>query len=264
MRTLFACLICAAAIASAVPCAADSPYRLESRHEWTIIASGAALCGGALFWIAQVDPFTPEELAALDPAGINSFDRNGMHPYRVEDAADLVTAGTYLLPFTLLMDDDSRTNWRTIGVMWGEALLWNYGINGLVKAAVQRPRPYAYDPAAPADMLDSISARFSFYSGHTSGAALNCVFVARILSDQIDSRGVKIALWTGAAAVPALVGFGRVDSGNHFRTDVIAGYAAGAAIGWLVPQLHRRAPSRVSLRPTLTPGGSAFELNVAF
>lgn len=264
MRASFTGLIFAAVITSAMPCVADSPYHLESRREWTIIASGAALCTGAFIWIGQVDALTPEELAALDPAGINSFDYNGMHPYRVEDAADLVTAGTYLLPLAVLADGDSRANWKTIGVMWTEALLWNFGINGLVKAAVLRPRPYAYFPDTPADKLDSSSARFSFYSGHTSGAALNCVFVARILSDQIDNRAAKVALWTGAAAIPAAVAFGRVDSGNHFRTDVITGYAVGAAIGWLVPQLHRHSPERVSLRPALTRGGSALELTVAF
>jgi hypothetical protein len=28
-------------------------------------------------------------------------------------------------------------------------------------------------------------------------------------------------------------------SGHHFRTDVMTGYAIGAAIGYFIPQLHK-------------------------
>jgi membrane-associated phospholipid phosphatase len=37
----------------------------------------------------------------------------------------------------------------------------------------------------------------------------------------------------------ALTGFSRVNTGHHFATDVITGFAIGAAVGYLVPALHR-------------------------
>ena len=46
-------------------------------------------------------------------------------------------------------------------------------------------------------------------------------------------------MWAGAAVYPALVAYLRRDSGHHFRTDVLTGYAIGAAIGYFIPQLHK-------------------------
>ena len=49
----------------------------------------------------------------------------------------------------------------------------------------------------------------------------------------------KLGLWSGAVLIPATAAYLRVQSGKHFPTDVMAGYAVGAAIGWLVPHLHK-------------------------
>ncbi len=38
------------------------------------------------------------------------------------------------------------------------------------------------------------------------------------------------------------VGVLRIDSGSHFPTDVLAGAALGAGIGWLVATVHPRLP----------------------
>ena len=52
-----------------------------------------------------------------------------------------------------------------------------------------------------------------------------------------------------------LTAYGRVQSGDHFPTDVIAGAMAGAGIGILVPHLHRsdevkRRPVWIGFLPT--------------
>ncbi len=50
--------------------------------------------------------------------------------------------------------------------------------------------------------------------------------------------------WITLAAgtlLTTFVSYERVRSGEHFPTDVIMGSMAGAAIGVLVPHLHRRA-----------------------
>ncbi len=79
----------------------------------------------------------------------------------------------------------------------------------------------------------------SFYSGHTSTTAAISFYVARVFSDYLADNTAKIFIWAGAAIYPALVGYLRRDSGHHFRTDVMTGYAIGAAIGYFIPELHK-------------------------
>ena len=53
------------------------------------------------------------------------------------------------------------------------------------------------------------------------------------------------ALRVGAAAlVPAAVAYNRIEAGKHFLTDNLVGYAVGATMGILVPQLHKKAGRR--------------------
>jgi len=54
----------------------------------------------------------------------------------------------------------------------------------------------------------------------------------------LTNKYAKILIWTGAALYPALTGYLRRNTGNHFRTDVITGYLIGAAIGYFIPEIH--------------------------
>jgi membrane-associated phospholipid phosphatase len=257
-------IVCILALVVVAPCRAQGPYQLQRNREWVWLGTGAALSLGSLALISQVEPFTVSQLNALNVDHINTFDRNGMHPYRAAQNGDILAAATYLFPFTLLLRDDTRSDWRTLAVMWGEATLLDLGIVGVVKSLTDRARPYAYDPNAPLDQKTSVSARLSYYSGHTSGAAVNSFFVARVYSDYLTNRNAKIALWTGAAVIPAVVGYLRVDAGRHFRTDAITGYVVGAAIGYLVPELHRHPSDRVSLHPASVLGDPGVGVSLAF
>jgi undecaprenyl-diphosphatase len=65
-----------------------------------------------------------------------------------------------------------------------------------------------------------------------------------------------------ATALTAFVSYERVRAGDHFPTDVIAGSMAGAAIGILVPHLHRHkeeAPA-VWVGVSPAPGGGSLSL----
>jgi membrane-associated phospholipid phosphatase len=76
----------------------------------------------------------------------------------------------------------------------------------------------------------------------------------------------KIGLWTFAAAVPFATAYLRVSAGKHFPTDVMTGYAVGAAIGWLVPHLHKKKklPEGMSIMPSFSYGSRGIYLSYRF
>lgn len=121
-----------------------------------------------------------------------------------------------------------------------------------IQHAAGRARPYAWaagEASAGRDLR-------AFFSGHTSRA-----FAAAAAATEISRRrGRRGAGWVAAAgfALAAGAGWMRVASDQHWATDVLAGAAAGTAIGWAVPAFALR-PSRdgagVTVRPM--PGGLA-------
>jgi membrane-associated phospholipid phosphatase len=243
---------------------AQSPFRLDRSRERTLLGAGTIFGVSSLVLLAGVDPLTVDEIDQLNPDDVNDFDRDSIVPYRSAHAGDALAAVSYLMPFTTFLRADTKRDWETIGVMWAEATLLNLGINGVAKSTVLRTRPYAYDADTPLDQKTTESARLSFYSGHTASAACNCFFMARVFSAYVESPKARVALWAGAVTYPALTGFLRVDSGHHFRTDIITGYVIGAAIGYFVPHLHRIGDDRVSLHPTAVDGDAGVEIRVAF
>ena len=90
----------------------------------------------------------------------------------------------------------------------------------------------------------SKSARFAFFSGHTSVTASNFFFTAKVFSDYFPDSKLKPYIWSVAAIAPAITAYLIVKAGRHYKTDVITGYAVGAAIGFLVPHLHRKKSSK--------------------
>lgn len=243
---------------------AQSPFRLAKTREVTLLGSGVALGVTSLVLLGNVDPLTIDEINALNPDDVNSFDRGAIEPYESSQSGNVLTGISYLLPLATFMRDDTKRDWQTIGVMWLEATALNLGINGVVKSTVLRTRPYVYDADTPLDKKTAESARLSFYSGHTTSTACNCFFMARVFSAYVESPKAKIAMWAGAATLPAVTGILRVDSGHHFRTDVIAGYLIGAGIGYFVPQLHAIADDRVSLHPVSVGGDPGVGVQIAF
>jgi len=218
----------------------ESPYDLELKRELILIGSGALLNIAGLIVVDNISPLTKQEIDELDVNDINSFDRNAIKPYREELNGDLLLYGSFLLPLTFLVNDNTRRDWQMLGAMWLEVMAIQSGINLLVKGLAKRTRPYVYDPDTPLEEKQTTGARLSFYSGHTSTTAATSFYIARVFSDYLSNKIVKTFIWIGAAIYPALTGYLRRDTGNHFRTDVITGYLIGAAIGYFIPEIHLR------------------------
>lgn len=217
-----------------------SPYDLtQSRERW-ILGSGAILGVTGLVLMNNIQALTLEEINQLDPADVNKFDRHAIGPYRTYKAGDLLLYGSFLLPLTFLSNKDMKRDFKILGIIGLEVLLFQAGLNAVIKGISQRIRPYVYDSETGVDKKTSKDAKLSFYSGHTSTSAAMSFYTAKVFSDYLPDGLTKTLIWTGAIIYPAAVGYLRVASSNHFSTDVIVGYAVGAMIGYYLPQLHKR------------------------
>jgi len=98
----------------------------------------------------------------------------------------------------------------------GSALL-----NALVKLAIHRARPVLADPVAHANGM-------SFPSGHAQSAVVAASVLLLVFLPLLHGAWRWVAV--GAAVVYVLaIGFARVTLGVHYVSDVLAGYALGAA-----------------------------------
>ncbi len=215
------------------------PYDLDRDREIIILGTGGILGITGLAGINNINPLTLEEIYHLDPLNINKFDRHSVGKYHDHLAGDILLYTSFLLPLTFLSDKEMKRDWKILGVIGFEVLTFQAGLNLVLKGITQRLRPYVYDPESPLDKKRSKDAKLSFYSGHTSTTAAMSFYTATVFSEYLPDGLTKSLIWTGAVIYPALAGYLRVSSANHFPTDVIAGYAAGAMIGYFIPQLHK-------------------------
>lgn len=223
------------------PCHAQSPYQLGVGKELALIGGGGAALAGGIFLKDQTPLLSDEELARLHPDQVNAFDRGAIYrnSSTAREASDYFLDGSHLLPLLLLAGRDTRRDFGKIAVLWGEAMLVNGGLTMAAKYSFRRPRPYVYNLDIDAREKQHTNARTAFFSGHTSMAAANSFFAAKVFSDYCPDSKWKPVVWAAAATVPAVTGYLRVRAGRHYPSDVIAGYAAGALVGYFIPHLHK-------------------------
>jgi undecaprenyl-diphosphatase len=85
---------------------------------------------------------------------------------------------------------------------------------------------------------------YSFPSGHAVLAFCFFGSMAALLTAREPKRGVRVALWTAAAVIAALIGFSRVYLGVHYASDVIAGYTAAVVWIFTVASVYKMRQAR--------------------
>jgi len=149
-----------------------------------------------------------------------------------------------------------------------EAAAVNEGLNEVVKVAAGRPRPYLYGRTPGDPALTDPDSYTSFYSAHTSAAFAVGIAYARTYALRHSDSPARKYVYAAAVVAGGAVGALRVAAGKHFPTDVLAGAAAGTAVGLAIPALHARdgAESRggveASARPV--PGSALVAVRFAF
>lgn len=223
----------------------QTPYHINLSKEIPLLSLGTIPVAIGTFTLPKRARLTEQEATALRKEKVNRFDRK-VFKYQAEDynaarfKSDIIQYSTAGLPILLLLDKKIRKHWLEIGTLYYESQLINGGF--LVGTSfIYRPRPYAYNTSLLMSDRLCYESSNSFYSGHTSTTAISTFFMAKVYSDYHHLNfWKKTMLYTAAAIPPLLAAHYRIMGGKHFRTDVMTGFAVGAAMGILIPELHKR------------------------
>ncbi len=117
----------------------------------------------------------------------------------------------------------------------------------LLKQGFDRPRPQLFPHG---DLVVTAS----FPSGHAMLSTVVYLTLGALIAETVTGRRLKIYLMALSCSLAALVGISRVYLGVHWPTDVIAGWAAGAAwalLWWLGAEwLSHRAGDAAARSPS--------------
>jgi hypothetical protein len=222
---------------------AQSPYQFNKGREIGMHGLGLGLLGTGFLLERNLEPLTAMQIGELRAEGLSDFERwvTTRRSVRSHKASNVLLVSSQLFPVALTFADPTmRKDAGIISNMYFQTGMINFGLTAVVKSIVKRPRPYVYQSTLSLEEKMTGDARQSFWSGHTSQTASMCFLTAQMYADYHPDSKWKPVVWGAAAAVPLTTGILRMTAGKHFPTDVLTGYLTGAAIGILVPRIHRR------------------------
>lgn len=239
----------------------DRPFEISIKRDIPLLSAGIAAAGAAFVLERSLKPLTQEEINGLSRTSINSFDRTATYRYSktIDNFSDILVDCVLAAPLTLLTDRKVRASVYSFSVMYTEAVALAYALPSLGKGFFERPRPFVYNGAVPADEKLTREARVSFFSRHTTFSFASATFISSVYGSFNPGSKLTPYLWTGSLAAASAVGFARFAAGAHFPTDILTGALAGGLIGWGVPYLHRSKNSAV--RFSIDPVGNSFSLS---
>lgn len=242
----------------------QSIYKTSTLGDAIAMGSGLGLAvTGHLLGRKQVK-FNPADFAALDPMEINGFDRPATMNWSPAAArmSDVTLLGSGILGLSMMLGDgEIRQEWKSWSVMALEVFFVTHGTTFLTKNITDRLRPFAYNQTVPVSDKEDKDIFQSFFSGHSSFAAAASFYTAKLYHDCHPDSKWRLAVWGGAGLLSGTTAWLRVRAGKHFPTDVITGVAAGALIGVLVPEIHRRKRSPADASTVKFEFGPAWGVN---
>ena len=271
--------------------AAGEPTERFDVYQLDLARDGAIVGTAAVMWTAYLvqdrgprpDPCGMRLPGGpCDPATINGFDDIALHHLseNAGSASDVLRVLSIGWPLALDLLTMPSRHWdgraRGFGedaVLLGEILALTNGAENLLKIGTLRLRPSVYQgnplPPGSTRLLDDFA---SFPSGHTTDSFAGATFACLTFARRTHTSIAKIAsVCAPGYAVAIATGVLRIEAGQHFPTDVIAGAALGVGIGLAVPLLHHdprpaAGASEIHAIPTLlpTPGGVALGMVGSF
>jgi membrane-associated phospholipid phosphatase len=200
----------------------------------------AATFLGALIPSLYASKFPTATCAPCNPAGLTFLDRGAIGQVRPGSAAVsdgalyAVMGGAALLVFGEAPKDKNVI--REDMTVFLQSIATASLITSWLKVIVHRPRPFRY---VAAETTITVQSGLSFPSGHSTAAwsALVSYWSMQNLRGRARQNSARIALLATAAVTTAVF---RVLARQHFPTDVMAGAAIGATVGWIIPRLYAK------------------------
>ena len=236
---------------SAIAQQAPSPYHTRFAVDGPIALGLGAMSVFGLYRVQQKSGLSNIELAALNKNDIPSYDRfaAGKYSETAQTISDLLCYPTLVIsPGLLALNPAIRSRYGQVAALYLETMLATDAIFTTTVGNVYRSRPYLYGTEGGG--RSGKIATNSFFAGHTAHTATATFFVAKVFHDFNPGSSAEPFIWGAAAVLPAAVAYYRMEAGKHFLSDNIVGYALGATMGIVVPQLHKKTSGRgLSLMP---------------
>lgn len=237
----------------------DKIYNINKAVEIPITVIGWAGVFYGYGKLPEYTSLTEQQISQLNSMDVNAFDRPAIYfpVYEAQgnhDMSDRWLSVSVLTPALLLFNKKIKKNWADVLTLYVETQLIGSMIYIATVHSIKRPRPLAYNNELSLNFRAGHNINNSFYSGHTSTAAIGSFFWAKVFCDHTKLTKLQETLvYTGAAIPPAIVGQLRLKAGKHFKSDIIMGYIIGASTGILVPELRKRKIERLSFMPLYSP-----------
>jgi hypothetical protein len=234
---------------------ARGPFTMTARERWWTLGAAGVGVGAAL--VLDVPAY--DHLSSRSAEGASDGARSVTDP--------LAGPGEWY--------DDRNANRLTLGLVGGvaasglllrnrkvtrtsvqllEAAVYTEVVSGLLKSALNRARPYVGEEPDPGAFDVGAFRGDHDHLAMPSGHAARVFALASVLSERADRWYVSVPLYAGATSV----GIERVQSGDHWLTDVMVGAALGTLIGRSVVKNRSAdrttdaALDRVQYRPVLS------------
>lgn len=234
----------------------DFPYK-KSKKDLVLIPAGIALYITSESLKDRRFNLTQDEIAALDRNDVIPFDRGATYNWNTssQEFSDIPFRVLPLLPIALAIPQFKNKKWDdalTYGIMYVEVLFFTSSVTGITKSLTDRIRPYLYNTSLTVEERFNLQedggaiASTSFFSGHSSITFAFAVFLSKTYTDIYGKNIWSKVIWGTSMTLAAATAYTRVDSGLHFSTDVIVGAVIGSAIGYVIPELHKTNPEKIS------------------
>jgi membrane-associated phospholipid phosphatase len=194
-----------------------APARWDGK-DW--LTFGGVIGGTSV--IALLDEPVRDFWQGLDSDFLDGVERVGYH-YGKPYSANIFAGGFYLVGWII------KDEWtKDTGLALGTSLLYCGLIYSVMKTAIGRARPSTNEGFLTFNPFSNDRDYHSLPSGHVAVA----VAISRVIATRVKSRFVKILCYSLAASTC----IGRMDSDNHWLSDV----ALGGALGWFSADIANR------------------------